>query len=92
MRKRGGRKRALGMRAPIALPGGSNERWSLDFVSDSFIDGRRFRILAIVEDFTRWQALRGTSGVLMPGEYGCRRSMGKNTKDMQLAVWIISQR
>ena len=53
VRKRGGRKRALGMRAPIELPGGPNERWSLDFVSDSFTDGRRFRILAIVDDFTR---------------------------------------
>jgi len=53
VRKRGGRKRALGVRAPIALPGGPNERWSLDFVSDSFTDGRRFRILAIVDDFTR---------------------------------------
>jgi putative transposase len=36
VRKRGGRKRALGMRAPIDLPDGPNERWSLDFVSDSF--------------------------------------------------------
>ena len=53
VRKRGGRKRALGVRAPIELPGGPNERWSLDFVSDSFTDGRRFRILAIVDDFTR---------------------------------------
>ena len=53
VRRRGGRKRALGVRAPIALPNGPNERWSLDFVSDSFTDGRRFRILAIVDDFTR---------------------------------------
>ena len=53
VRKRGGRKRALGMRAPIDLPDGPNERWSLDFVSDSFTDGRRFRILAIVDNFTR---------------------------------------
>ena len=53
VRKRGGRKRALGMRAPIALPAGPNERWSLDFVSDSFTGGRRFRMLAIVDDFTR---------------------------------------
>ena len=53
VRKRGGRKRALGVRAPIALPNGPNERWSLDFVSDAFTDGRRFRILAIVDDFTR---------------------------------------
>jgi putative transposase len=53
VRKRGGRKRALGMRAPIALPAGPNQRWSLDFVSDSFTDGRRFRVLAVVDDFTR---------------------------------------
>ena len=53
VRKRGGRKRALGLRAPIALPSGPNERWSLDFVSDSLTDGRRFRVLAVVDDFTR---------------------------------------
>ena len=53
VRRRGGRKRALGVRAPLALPNGPNERWSLDFVSDCFTDGRRFRILAIVDDFTR---------------------------------------
>jgi putative transposase len=53
VRRRSGRKRALGVRAPLALPSGPNERWSLDFVSDCFTDGRRFRILAIVDDFTR---------------------------------------
>jgi putative transposase len=53
VRRRGGRKRALGTRAPIALPQGPNQRWSLDFLSDAFADGRRFRILAIVDDFTR---------------------------------------
>jgi hypothetical protein len=35
VRKRGGRKRALGTRAPMALPQGLNRRWSLDFVSDA---------------------------------------------------------
>lgn len=53
VRKRNGRKRALGLRAPLTLPGVPNERWSLDFVSDSFTDGRRFRILAVVDDCTR---------------------------------------
>lgn len=53
VRRRGGRKRALGTRAPIALPAGPNGRWSLDFVSDAFSDGRRFRVLAVVDDFTR---------------------------------------
>ncbi len=53
VRKRGGRKRALGTRAPMTIPQGSNQRWSLDFVSDALGDGRRFRVLCIVDDFTR---------------------------------------
>jgi putative transposase len=53
VRKRGGRKRALGTRRPLALPSRPNERWSLDFVNDAFTDGRRFRVLAVVDDFTR---------------------------------------
>lgn len=53
VRRRGGRKRALGTRAPAAVPQGANQRWSLDFVSDALNDGRRFRVLNIVDDFTR---------------------------------------
>jgi putative transposase len=53
VRRRRGRKRTTGTRAPIALPDGPNQRWSLDFVSDALDWGRRFRILAIVDDFTR---------------------------------------
>ena len=36
VRKRGGRKRALGTRRPMVLPNRTNERWSLDFVSRCF--------------------------------------------------------
>jgi len=53
VRRRGGRKRAVGTRAPMTLPEGPNQRWSLDFVSDTLTDGRRLRILAVVDDFTR---------------------------------------
>jgi putative transposase len=53
VRRRSGRKRALGTRAPLTLPDGSDQRWSLDFASDAFGDGRRFRILVVVDDFTR---------------------------------------
>ena len=53
VRRRCGRKRALGTRAPIELPHSINQRWSLDFVSDTLADGRRFRILCIVDDFSR---------------------------------------
>jgi putative transposase len=53
VRRRGRRKRALGTRAPILLPQAINQRWSLDFVSDTLSDGRRFRILCVVDDFSR---------------------------------------
>lgn len=53
VRKRGGRKRALGTRSPMGVPEARNQRWSLDFVSDTLTSGRRFRILAVVDDFTR---------------------------------------
>jgi putative transposase len=53
VRRRGGRKRALGTRAPMTMPQGPNQRWSLDFLSDTLTDSRRFRILAVVDDFTR---------------------------------------
>ena len=53
VRRRRGRKRALGTRAPMTLPDAINQRWSLDFVADALSDGRRFRILCVVDDFSR---------------------------------------
>ena len=53
VRRRRGRKRAMGARAPapvLALP---NQRWSLDFVHDQLATGRRFRVLNVVDDITR---------------------------------------
>ena len=52
VRRRRGRKRATGARALAALPQAPNQRWSLDFVSDCLV-ARRFRILVVVDDFTR---------------------------------------
>lgn len=53
VKRRRGRKRAIGTRRPMLLPYGPNQRWSLDFVSDTLSDGRRFRILCVVDDFSR---------------------------------------
>ncbi len=53
VRRRGGRKRVLGTGAPMAIPQGPNQRWSLDFLSDQLNDSCRFRILAAVDDFPR---------------------------------------
>jgi putative transposase len=53
VRKRKARRRAIGTRAPILIEAKVNARWSLDFVHDQFAQGRRFRILNIVDDVTR---------------------------------------
>ncbi|MGB6235505.1 MAG: IS3 family transposase [Candidatus Acidiferrales bacterium] len=35
---------------PATVP---NQRWSMDFVSDRFVDGRWFRVLTVIDQFTR---------------------------------------
>ena len=47
------RKKLIRPRVPVALPTRLNERWSLDLVSDQFVNGRRFRVLNIVDDYSR---------------------------------------
>ena len=53
VRKRKGRRRTVGTRAPLAVAVQPNARWSLDFVHDQLACGRRFRILNVVDDATR---------------------------------------
>lgn len=53
VRKRKGRKRALGTRQSLPIPDCINQIWSLDFMSDALSDGRRFRILTVVDQFSR---------------------------------------
>ena len=53
VRKRKARRKAIGTRTAILVEAKVNARWSLDFVHDQFAQGRRFRILNIVDDVTR---------------------------------------
>jgi putative transposase len=47
------RKRASHLRVVPAPPSAPNERWSMDFVADRLDDGRQFRVLTVVDVFTR---------------------------------------
>ena len=47
------RKKISRPRVPMLIPSRPNERWSVDFMSDQLATGRRFRILNIVDDFSR---------------------------------------
>jgi putative transposase len=53
VRRRKRRRRAIGGRLPLPLPLVPNRRWSMDFIHDQLLDGRRFRLLAVVDDCTR---------------------------------------
>lgn len=53
VKQRKGRKRAIGTRTPLRKATRLNQCWALDFVSDSFMDGRRFRILTVIDEYSR---------------------------------------
>ena len=53
VKRRRGRKRARGSRTPMPVAQRPNDRWSLDFLSDTFGASRRFRILAVNDDCCR---------------------------------------
>jgi putative transposase len=40
-------------RGPVPTPTASRQRWSMDFVHDQLFDGRPFRILTVVDQFSR---------------------------------------
>jgi len=47
------KKHYHGNNKPLVIPEGMNKRWSMDFVSDSLFDSRRFRVLNIIDDCSR---------------------------------------
>ena len=53
MRPKRRRKLASYLRIVAPPPQGPHERWSMDFMVDSFMDGRRFRVLTVVDIYSR---------------------------------------
>ncbi len=53
------KKRASHLRVVPPPPTAPNERWSMDFMRDTFDDGRPFRILTVIDNFTRECPLLG---------------------------------
>lgn len=66
LRRKRRRKLVQLIRCPLEVPRVLNEQWSMDFVSDQLADGRRFRTLNIVDDFSR-EALAVEPGTSLPG-------------------------
>jgi putative transposase len=47
------RKRSCQVRGERPQATGANESWSMDFMADQLFDGRRFRLLTLVDNFSR---------------------------------------
>ena len=60
------RKRIAVPRQPMPIPSQMNERWSMDFVHDMLHDGRRIRMLNVVDDCTR-ECLAIETDTSLPG-------------------------
>lgn len=65
------RKKLIRPRVPMLVPSSINERWSMDFVSDQLITGQRFRVLNIIDEYSR-ESLGQLVDVSIPGCYVAR--------------------
>lgn len=53
LRKKRAKKRRSGLRTLMPILTTRNEAWSMDFVSDALDNGRRFRSLTIIDNYTK---------------------------------------
>lgn len=53
IRRRTKRRIPQRIKQPLVVPQGLNKAWSMDFMTDSLVDGRRFRLLNIMDDYNR---------------------------------------
>jgi len=71
VRLRRSRRRIAVARTPIPRPDGPNSRWSTDFVHDQLANGRRFRVLTIIDDVTK-ECLAAVPDTSLSGKRGVR--------------------
>lgn len=53
VRRRARRRIPQRIKQPLLVPQNVNQGWSMDFMCDSLVDGRRFRLLNVIDDFNR---------------------------------------
>lgn len=83
------RKRAAGWaRVPLPAPTRANQGWSMDFMTDARASGRRFRLLTLVDDYTR-EVLALEVDTSLPGER-VRRVLEQLTQSRGRPDWIVA--
>ena len=53
IRRRSKKRLPERVKQPLSVPTAPNQVWSIDFMADSLVDGRRFRLLNVIDDFNR---------------------------------------
>lgn len=53
IRRRAKRRLPQRIKEPLIVPLTLNQSWSMDFMCDSLVDGRRFRLLNVIDDYNR---------------------------------------
>src|SRR5437773_243812 len=53
VRRKAKRRVPQRIKEPLSVPAAINQGWSMDFMCDSLVDGRRFRLLNIIDDHNR---------------------------------------